>query len=269
MKVAGLVIGTRKAGTTWIYQNLVADNRFCVSEKVKESGFFAGILDCSFEEYLGLYPERGDGFLVEVDASVCYSDRAPAILEAHSGDTRIILILRDPVEYLVSRFVHSQRKGEIRETTLEEAVDKNDWLKNELDYESILNRFSLFRERGQVLIMSFSDLEVDPVRFYDRIVAFITGNDLRATEVPIADRANVARDSRFPMLSRFFSDCAKYARGRRLHWLVNLAKKTGILKLLEKSVADSERDALYQQAIKIIDERFQKSYRIWHGLTGS
>ena len=37
--VVGLVIGSRKCGTTWLYENFLADPDVCVSRKVKELPF--------------------------------------------------------------------------------------------------------------------------------------------------------------------------------------------------------------------------------------
>ncbi|MCP4463774.1 MAG: hypothetical protein GY819_13345 [Planctomycetaceae bacterium] len=266
MKISGLVIGTRKAGTTWIYQNLLKDGRFRVSKKVKESGFFAGSLRCDYEEYSKLYEEVGQGHPVEVDSSVCYSDVAPDLIEANCPEARIVIILRDPVDYLISRFVHSRRKGELRESSLAESVEQNEWLRDELDYAKILHRFRGYLERGQLLVLPFTLLERAPVQFYDKIVCFISAGEVRADVVPVEDKMNVARSSKFPYLSRLLSDCAKYARARNLHGVVNWAKNTGILKFLEKRVTDDNRDLLEIDASRVIDEKFPTSRDIWQDL---
>ena len=54
--IDGLVIGTRKAGTTWLYENFKLDSDFLVSEKVKESGFFSKelIQDYDIRSYTSL-----------------------------------------------------------------------------------------------------------------------------------------------------------------------------------------------------------------------
>ena len=68
-KVVGIVVGSRKCGTTWLYENFRHDPELTVSKTVKESGFFARPDDRDFEYYEGLFPNK-PGKKVEVDASL-------------------------------------------------------------------------------------------------------------------------------------------------------------------------------------------------------
>ncbi len=267
MNVSGLVIGTRKSGTTWVYQNLLLDDRFCVSTKVKESGFYAGSSHYDFDEYLDLYDASQSGFLVEVDSSVCYADSAPDKIRQYSPEIKIVLIFRDPKAYLISRFIHSKRKGEIVALTMSKAFHNNEWLRDELNYEKILNRFASFADKKQLLLLPFEMLEQSPAHFYDQIINFLSGGAHNASFVPLASKFNVARGSKFPLVSKVLSNSAKIARNWGLHNAVNIAKKTGILKLLERNVSDTYKKELAEEAGILITEYFPTSIKIWQDLT--
>lgn len=266
MKVSGLIVGTRKAGTTWLYANLAKDKRFCVSEKVKESGFFAGSFGYDYDKYSDLYDCDDSSYVVEVDSSICYSDMAPEQINKFAPDAKIILVLRDPVEYLVSRYIHSTRKGEIKDKNMLDALRNNQWLRDELDYEKILDRFSSFNEKEQLLILPFTLLKENNIEFYNSTVKFITDSNESSDHVFISGEVNIARSSRIPFFSELLSNSAKFARKYNLHLMVNFAKKTGILRLLDSKVNNESRSLLLEESTKIINGELSSSKKIWEEL---
>lgn len=261
-----LVIGTRKSGTTWLYSNLLEDGRFSLSRKVKESGFFSGNFYGDREDYLALYDEQDDRIMLEVDASICYSDMAPQLISKYAPQVKLILILRDPVEYLVSRYTHSLRKGEIEDKDVLLAVKNNKWLKNELDYAKIISRFQDFNANGRMLVLSYESLQGDPSKFYKRITKFILGESSENIEPNIVERVNVARNSRMPYFSMILSNLAKWARKKGLHHLVNVAKSLKLHSLIEKKVEDKSKDLLRKSARKVISTEFSESLEIWRAV---
>jgi len=121
-KVSGLIIGTRKSGTTWLYENFRQDPRVVVSDKVKESGFFTGKSNLDTARYHDLFDPKSDLPRLEVDTSVCYASDAPDCIEQYNPQMRIVLILREPGSFLASRHTHSLRKGELSELDPTEAL---------------------------------------------------------------------------------------------------------------------------------------------------
>lgn len=263
-----LVIGTRKSGTTWLYSNLLEDGRFSLSRKVKESGFFSGNFSGSRKDYLALYDEQNDGCMLEVDTSICYSDIAPQLISKYAPQVKLILILRDPVEYLVSRYTHSLRKGEIEDKDVQLAVKNNKWLENELDYPKIISRFQDFNTNGKLLVLSYESLQSDSNKFYKKITKFILGESAENIEPNIVDRVNIARNSRMPYISKTLSDLAKLARKKGLHHLVNLAKSFKLHSLIEKNVEDKGKELLRKSARKVISTEFSESLKIWRAVHG-
>ena len=103
--VQGLVVGTRKAGTTWLYENMLEDPHFSLSAKVKESGYFTGDTGLTADAYSDLF-SRGGGQRVEIDTSVCYEDTAQDNILQYNEDMKIVVIFREPGEWLRLSLIH-------------------------------------------------------------------------------------------------------------------------------------------------------------------
>ena len=249
-QVVGLVIGTRKCGTTWLYENFLADPDLAVSRKVKESGFFARADDLDVAYYESLYPDT-PGERVEVDSSLAYSDTAPAKILAYNPRMRLVLILRDPVEYAVSRYLHMRRKGQISPAQVLDLVTTDNVLRGELDYTSMLARYDAFRDLGSLLVVPYSLLAFEPVTFYSAVKRHLigrAGGDLRL----VTQRINVSRSSMWTAVTGLLSRTANAARRRKLHGVVNAAKSLGLHRLLESRVDAGELEALRESVAQAI-----------------
>lgn len=236
-KVVGMVVGSRKCGTTWLYENFLKDPDISVSHKVKESGFFARADDLDFDYYEKLFPET-PGKRVEVDSSLIYSDVSSTKIHAYNPEMKIALILRDPVEYTVSRYLHLLRKGQASPEDISGIVLHDSVLMHELDYPSMLSRFETFRQLGSLLIVPYSYLATDPAGFYRTIKSHLIGASDSHYEPALA-RVNESRLSRWTFVTGMLSRAAIEARRRRLHVVVNLAKGLKVHKLFERKLDES------------------------------
>lgn len=231
-KTQGLIIGTRKAGTTWIYENFCNDPRVLVSKKVKESGFFTSATKLDENEYNNLFDETADEIRIEVDTSICYDPLAPEKIYKYNPCMKVILIIRDPVEFLVSRYNHSYRKGELHQVNVRTALLENNWLREELNYAEIVNRFS--EADIQLSVMTYAELVTNPIKFYSNVIAAL-GVSHGIDFIPDVARVNVSRNSKLRYLSIGLSSGAKIARRFGLHKTVNTLKALNFHKKLEKN----------------------------------
>lgn len=245
-RVVGIVIGSRKCGTTWLYDNFLDDPDISVSHKVKESGFFARADDLDFDYYEGLFPQ-GPGLRVEVDSSLVYSEVSAGKIHAYNPQMRIALILRDPVEYAVSRYLHMRRKGQLSPAEISDSVAQDSVLQSELDYPSMLARFDRFQRLGSLLVVPYDLLATDPAGFYRTIKSHLVGPTDSGYR-PRPGRVNVSRSSKWSLMTRTLSRAANQARKRRMHFLVNFAKSLGAHKLLEQPV-DAAQLAVMREAV--------------------
>lgn len=264
MKVHALLVGTRKCGTTWVYENLLSDRRYSVSELVKESGFFAGTSAMDYSEYCKLY-DRGiaDTIQIEVDTSICYSNESAARIAKYAPDAKIVLIFREPTEYLVSRYVHSCRKGELHDKGIAAALMSNRWLRDELNYQEIVDRFDGDGFRGKVKIMKYENMITDQNFFLKELTSFVSDNQAVVLTPVIGSRVNQSRESTFPLLTIAVTKMAVLFRLLRLHKCVNYAKSIGVLKIIEKETKDTKKSILIDSARTIIEKEYSSSLELW------
>jgi hypothetical protein len=260
MKVSGLVIGSRKAGTTWLYSNFLKDPDTSVAAAVKESRFFLGSMD--EEAYHRLYEKRAPYYL-EVDTALCYSNEAPGRISRYNPAMNLVLIFRDPTAYAVSRYVHGVRKGEIQHMDIATAIRDHEIMRTELDYAAMIDRFAFAGERLKV--MRFEDLSADPTSFYRTVKGHLTGTPAD-TGPFIFERANTARTSRAPFVAKLLSDAAKLARRYQLHHLVNAAKGVGVHTMLERSASSDELGDLTRAAADAVERHHPDALRVYRSL---
>lgn len=163
-----VVAGARKAGTSWLYEAAASDDRFAVPTIRKELNFF----DDHFHRGLGWYRAQfGAGSRVGLDCSPGYFAQAqvPARIAAATPEARLVFVLRDPIERLVSDFHHARRRGDLpASVTVVDAVRRMPSLLEESRYARQLERWLEEPGLGELLVIFFDDLARDPQCFYDR-----------------------------------------------------------------------------------------------------
>ena len=265
--IDGLVIGARKCGTTWVYENFRLDADVTVSAKVKESGFFSDehITESAKLRYLELI-DRSDSEnvkYVEVDTSVVYAPNFADNINLLASDAAVVLILRKPEDYLVSRIVHSIRKGEIKSGSLDSMMNDNSWLRDEIDYEGIISRFESIHTKYK-LVIPFELLESNDTEFYSLIKSCLMKLETKKVFDPhIRNKVNVSRSSRLELLTIIITFGAKAFRGIGLHGVVNVLKRLGVHTLFELETTDSELRHLKAEAEQYILKNAASSTQIW------
>jgi len=262
--VVGIVVGSRKCGTTWLYENFLKDPDVVVSRKVKESGFFAREGELDFGYYEGLFPES-PGRRVEVDSSLAYSDLSSRNIYAYNPQMRIALILRDPVEYAVSRYLHMRRKDQLSPARISDLVSRDGVLLRELDYASMLARFDEFRRLGSLLVIPYGLLVAEPARFYETVKRHLVGSSGSGFR-PARERVNVSRSSQWSFMTGALSRAARAARSRGMHAVVNFAKGLMAHKLLERELAADQVAALRKSVSQAVMTRHGASVELYRRL---
>lgn len=267
MIVNGIIVGTRKAATTWLYENYKLNKQINVSTTVKESGFFSGESKYTWGEYQKLYNRSADNesiFNIEVDSSICYSDQSAEMINKYAKDAKILLIMRNPLEYLQSRYTHSKRKGEISEAGVENAYKNNKWLQEELNYKKIIERVKGFGQSSNIKIIKYEQLISDPYREYAMIINHLTNSKVKKNLPDILEKINISRVTRYPLVSEILARSAGWARKNKMNSLVNLVKGTGILNYIEQT---REQDAGGNELNKSwLNTELAEQVEIWENL---
>ncbi|MBI5352962.1 MAG: sulfotransferase domain-containing protein [Chloroflexi bacterium] len=194
-----LIIGAPRCGTTALYTYL-GEHPNIFLPKVKELHYFAHdfpdlqkVLFRSVDEYMLMFSDAGDRHLAvgEVSPLYYYSKCALSNIREFDAKTKIIFILRNPVDFVQS--VHQLNLGLLREDIpdLAKAWELQEIRKHgnmipkscrapELVQYGEMGLFGKYVERvfeffphEQVLIILFDDFAASPKSVYETILAFL------------------------------------------------------------------------------------------------
>jgi len=184
-----IIAGTNKAGTTSLFRYLADHPEVCAS-RIKEVRYFSQRPDPLAPEALSQYEAYFSACRderVRLEASPNYlaggSDIAGKIYQL-LPDVRLIFVLREPVERLVSSF----RRGKSRRVPAFEGMDLQEYLDalggavpgsehaialNEVNYEPLLSDFLAVFPSQQIQVCFFDELKIDSRALVKNICAFL------------------------------------------------------------------------------------------------
>lgn len=182
-----IVIGAMRAGTTTLYHHLNQHPEIGMS-RMKETDYFIPKMN---------YPLGPDWYLSQFDHSrtirgevspnyaMCHMWRGvPARIRAAVPDVKLIYLARDPVERLVSHYLHRWHFGETRVTP--EALlssEAGEKMLGTSSYAMQLRAYLAQFPEEQIMVLDFDELKDDAQAALDKVTDFL--------EVP----RNVLRDA--------------------------------------------------------------------------
>jgi len=171
------VIGVNKAGTSWLYYLLNQHPDVFMSD-VKELYFFG--TDQAGPEDLATYHSHfpfDDDYRYFGEATVMYYQE-PLVADeiaAYNPEARLLAIVRDPIERLISQYRYHKQLGIVGEdTSLSDVLAaENTALRRDSHYDRTLPPF---RERfgpDQFRVVSLEDARADPQALWTELLSFL------------------------------------------------------------------------------------------------
>ncbi|MCR9185100.1 MAG: sulfotransferase domain-containing protein [Halieaceae bacterium] len=229
-----LIAGQPKAGTTSLFDWLAQHPRIAAG-KLKELRFF---LDPEYplnapirfdgknlDEYLTLFqnPERP----VLLDASPDYIGcETPLRLSSLHPDTKAVIVVRDPIERMISAYRFFQGRGMIpAEMTFDTYVAKQNaegvtentevqW--RALDHCRADHYIGLWRKAfgNNLLVLDFDGLGKDPEQVVNRVCDFV---GLAHPESIVMSHSNKTYSYKCPRLHRVYKDVRRWLAMKTIH----------------------------------------------------
>ena len=173
------IIGVNKAGTSWLYY-LLDHHPDVFMADAKELYFFGdeGIEEerpKTLAEYHGHFP-FDQPYRYFGDATVAYY-KSPATadeIQAYNANAKLLAIVRDPIQRLLSQFQYHKQLGHIdEETSLSEALDHRDYLLCNSHYEETLPAYAERFGPEQFNVVSLEAGRADPETFWTHLLDFL------------------------------------------------------------------------------------------------
>ena len=188
-----IIVGAEKCGTTALYQYLNNHSQILLPHK-KELNFFWRKYDYGIDWYLAHFPSITDkeNFITgEATPNYIRSPLAAQRIKQHFPNTKLILLLRNPVDRAISWHYHKLNSGQVKEDletailteiknlenlTEEEIVNsvyfKLDSLLSSLYIYKVKVWLELF-DREQILILKSEDFYSNPAQTMEQVYDFL------------------------------------------------------------------------------------------------
>ncbi len=234
------LVGAPRCGTTTLHHYLAQHPDVFMSTP-KEPHYFCGDIHREFDEhqggttdplfreerqYLRLFEAAGDA-RVRGESSVyyLYSPEAARRIAAFAHDARVVILVREPVEFMCSLHAKLRWAGDEDQTSFAAAYDlegarrRGEHVPSTVRFPSILfysryARFSrwidLYREvfgDERVLLLLLDDLQADPEAVYHRVLDHV---GVARAALPAAAPSNPNMEPRWRFVTRYLR-----RRGRR------------------------------------------------------
>ncbi len=247
-RIGFICIGPERSGTTWLYQCLKEHPEICVSEP-KEVNFFNStqsfwrkdlIGKSNYEKGLDWYKKHfnhcgpGKKIIGEFTPIYLHSPEVPERIHKHFPDTRLILILRNPIERLYSHYMYTKLKGFYELPSFEEVIEKERGFVEESLYNKHLQNYLKYFPRERLLIMIYEDIEKNPGAFVKEVFRFL---EIDENFVPPSVNKTINPAGTVMVRNKILSikDFVKKIPGGKL--IIQLFKKTSFYKKLVDSLA--------------------------------
>jgi len=215
-----------KAGSTWL-QKTLASNPMVYVPSVKETNFF----DLNFDRGLDWYSE----FFASADASqltgeiahrYMYDPEVARRLFAHNPEMKIVAVLREPADYIVSDFLFTKRNGRWTKD-LDSFVEERFWWPSIAYHDALLPFFEIFGG-DQIHVATFDTLRNEPQAFYSDLLRFLELPDRQLTHEDVQP-VNVAKKARSGPVAGVVNRIAKAAKKRGFQRLVATVKHSDLV----------------------------------------
>lgn len=297
-----MIIGAGKSGTTALYEYLNEHPDVYMSP-VKETNFFA--LEgtemvnpeddpeqmfhypwsvTNWDDYKKLFDGvKEETAIGEVSPMYLYSEDAALKIKDRLPNTKLIVILRNPVDRLYSRFMHLARENRQPTNRFEDALEHNNiwWKRNDLVQEGFYNHhlikyYKLF-PKEQIMTILYDEFKADPLRVVQNIYDFIGVDgwyepDLRASynvsgliKNRVVDKL-IGQRSIVKDLVGKISPAFKYAitSNQQLKKWINHLRNKNLMKVpLSSGIRKAMIDSVYGEDIRALQELINRDLSKW------
>ncbi|MGL2966882.1 sulfotransferase family protein [Flavobacterium sp. XGLA_31] len=170
------VIGGMKCGTSSLYQMFKSNDEVCLS-KFKEPSFFTKRFQNGMDWYQNQFePTEKAKYLMDVSPSYSKVHLFPHCakrIHEYDADARIIYIVRDPLERIVSNIYHDLLRGRLTTKQIVQVLASDENYINTSAYNSQIKPYIDLFGKKNVLILQFEELKSNLPEFNKKISDFL------------------------------------------------------------------------------------------------
>lgn len=257
------IIGVNKAGTSWLYYFLAQHPDVFMSE-VKELYYFSDERSgpADREAYHRHFPFDDDyRYFGEATPMYYRHEATAAAIHRYNPDAKLLAIVRDPIQRLLSQYRYHKQLGLLDEdTTVDEALDGRDpKLLNDSHYEERLPAFADRFGPDQFTIISLEAGRDAPDQIWEQLLTFL---DLPPAPCPDPDSKpeNPTGSAAFRRVYRLTARPIKTRAPSLYKWMLQSSLvrqiKLGLIRLL----GTADRNTLSAEQKTRLRDEFAPTY---------
>lgn len=228
-KISFIGIGGQRCATTWLYEMLKSHNEIDFPNE-KEVHFFSYYYHFGYDWYESLFQKKKSHNLGEFSTSYLYDIQAPERVKKYNEKMKILVVIRNPIDRLISHFRHEIELGNVDINNWDlslESLEKNPTLFDYGLYWKYLSLWMSFFSRDQIFITLYDDILNDNKKVLKNIYNFLEVNEkfIPPQKGKIINASIIPKSISFNKKLNFV---AKSMRSLKLGFLVDQAKKVGI-----------------------------------------
>lgn len=216
MKVDFFIIGAQKSGTTSLAAHVASHPDVCFCRN-KEPHFFSRTRDweARIDQYHALFDKPEGRLCGEASTSYSFLPKYPetaARIRTYNPDAKLIYMVRNPIERIISHLAHRQLKGRSRRGVEKEVLSNPIYLDRSRYAMQIRPYLEQFR-RDQILLLIFEEYVQEPRRVIEDMCWFLGLDPGRLpNERTFRENQSVGK----PVMRSGFSRLASVSAFRRL-----------------------------------------------------
>ena len=284
-------IGAEKSGSTWIGQ-CIAEHPEVYFPKNREIFFFNDI-DGHYLKYPNTRYSRGIDWYKRLykhspkgkkkgDWSIAYISSEETARRIHSflPEVKLIAILRNPVDRIISQYVHEIRLG-----LIDKSVSIDEILKVRPDYiekgyyAKQLKWYLKYFKKKQVLVLIYEEVKKNPDKYIRQIFKYLGLKNVDFKPRSLTRKINGARSPAFPKLNSWMIKTEYFLRKYGMDPILSFFEASGIrqaalwlrdlsgLNFRYPKVNDSTRRylrSIFAKDVSRLEKLLNTSFSIWN-----
>ena len=226
-------IGSGKSASSWLWENIVKHPEIS-SFNAKEINYFSNLYSKKSSQWYNDLFEKNK--LVKGEFSVTYLDDKNAAKRIHeySSEIKIICILRNPTDRIISDYYHSIRKGSIPYN-----LSLSEYVKIEKNlsfgkYKHKIERFKKYFDDNQLLILEMESCLKNKEISLKTIFKFLKLNNTDFIPKEIDSKVNKGFLPKIRVLENFITFVSQFLTKIGAIKSLEILKKTNIHNIIRK-----------------------------------
>jgi len=269
-------VGPPKCATTWLDSVLRNHPGILLPENQKEVFYFNKFYERGELWYRNLFKEHKNySASGEISTSYIYSDETLKRIQEFDPNIKIIILLRNPVDRMISNYRMFVENGRTV-ASFEDALKEQPIIVEYSRYSELLDRVDKFFPRDQVFVGIYEEIfsgQTEMIDFLKELLDFLGADSANcASHLP----TQPVRSTKGAPRSLKLVKVAKWVRSRLKHmnleWLVNILNMLGIKRELflkeasQPSISKEVRERLladFEPDIVAVEQYLNKSLLSW------